>query len=134
LSKEREDVPMNIPADLLYSTDHEWARVEGNIATVGITDYAQGELGDIIFVEFPVIGDVTTQHEPFGTIEAVKTVADLFAPFSGKVVEINRTLDDEPEKVNTDPYGEGWIVKIEINDVSEKENLITANEYQKYIA
>jgi len=102
---------MNIPDDLHYTKDHEWVRLEGDTVTVGITDFAQGELGDIIFVEFPSVGDAFNQGDPFGTVEAVKTVADLFIPVSGEIIAVNTDLEEAPEKVNNDPYGEGWMVR-----------------------
>ena len=124
---------MTVPADLRYTKDHEWIRVEGNTATVGITDWAQGELGDIVFVELPNVGDDVRRSEPFGTIEAVKAVSDMYAPVSGKVVEINAGLDDDPMVINTDPYGAGWMVKIELADNSEVEQLLDAGGYTQLI-
>jgi glycine cleavage system H protein len=124
---------MNIPAELKYSTDHEWIRVEGNIAIVGITDFAQGELGDVVFVELPEVGSDAVKDDPFGTVEAVKTVADLLAPVSGIVAEINEGLNDQPEVVNSDPYGEGWMVKIEMSDTDELNELMDAAAYQEHI-
>ena len=124
---------MKIPANLLYTKNHEWTLIEKNIATVGITDYAQGELGDIIFFELPEVGADVVSDNPFGTIEAVKTVGDLFAPVSGTVVEINESLNTHPENVNDDPYGEGWIIKIELSDPSEKNNLLSADAYDEFI-
>ena len=122
---------MLIPDNLFYTKTHEWVKLEDGIATVGITDFAQGELGDIIYFELPDEGIEVTQYDPFGTIEAVKTVADLLAPFSGKIVEVNSNLEDSPESVNEDPFGSGWIVKIEILDEKEKEQLNSADEYEK---
>ena len=122
---------MLIPENLFYTKTHEWVKLEDGIATVGITDFAQGELGDIIYFELPDEGMEVTQYDPFGTIEAVKTVADLLAPFSGKIVEVNSNLEDSPESVNEDPFGSGWIVKIEILDEKEKEQLNSADEYEK---
>ena len=124
---------MNIPQSLKYTKEHEWVREDGDTVTVGITDHAQGELGDIIFVEFPEIGQKIERDEPFGTIEAVKTVADLFAPISGTVTEINETLDDSPESVNQDPYGDGWMVKVSVSEPGELDNLMSAVEYQEMI-
>lgn len=124
---------MEIPEELYYTKDHEWARVESNIVTVGITDYAQGELGDVIYVELPALNSRTAAGEPFGTIEAVKTVADLFAPVSGEVKAVNTALEESPEKVNNDPYGEGWIIKIEMEDRAELKNLLSASDYEKLI-
>ena len=120
---------MSLPQDLKYTKEHEWVKVDGVTATIGITDHAQGELGDIIFVEFPDIDQEIEKDEPFGTIEAVKTVADLFAPISGKVTEINEDLEDSPESVNSDPYGEGWIVKVSIVDAGELDELMTPEQY-----
>ena len=124
---------MNIPQSLKYTKEHEWVREDGDTVTVGITDHAQGELGDIIFVEFPEIGQKIERDEPFGTIEAVKTVADLFAPISGTVIEINETLDDSPESVNQDPYGDGWMVKVSVLEAGELDNLMSADQYQEMI-
>ena len=120
---------MNIPGDLKYTKEHEWLRVEGNIATVGITDYAQGELGDIVFVELPNIGDEFDYMAAFGTIEAVKAVSEIYAPLTGKVVEVNGTLDDDPMVINKDPYGEGWMIKIEVGKPEELEQLLDATGY-----
>ena len=122
---------MNIPQSLKYTKEHEWVREDGDTVTVGITDHAQGELGDIIFVEFPEIGQKIQRDEPIGTIEAVKTVADLFAPISGTVTEINETLDDSPESVNQDPYGDGWMVKVSVSEAGELDNLMSAGQYQE---
>jgi len=124
---------MNVPTNLMYTTDHEWAKFENNTLTIGITDFAQGELGDIIFVELPEIGKEIEKDEPFGTIEAVKTVSDLLSPVNGKVIEVNTGLEDSPEFVNEDCYGKGWFVKIEINDPSEKDNLLSAEDYNAII-
>lgn len=125
---------MEIPEDLLYTEEHEWVYVEDDeIAVVGITDYAQGELGDVVFVELPKVGDPTRQMEPFGTIEAVKTVSDLFAPLSGEVVEVNALLEDQPQLINQDPYGDGWIIKIKMSDPTELESLLSPEEYRKLI-
>ncbi len=124
---------MQIPEDLKYTKDHEWARIEGDVAIIGITDYAQSELGDIVYVELPEVGDSTTQGESFGTIEAVKAVSDLFAPLSGEIVEVNTALTDQPEIINKDPYGEGWIVKIKFSDASELEKLLTKAQYEELI-
>lgn len=124
---------MDIPEDLSYTSEHEWIAIEDEIATVGITDYAQGELGDIVFVELPNKGDQTTQMEPFGTIEAVKAVSELFAPLSGEVVEVNAELEEKPELINDDAYGEGWIIKIKISDDAELEKLLSPEEYRSQI-
>lgn len=124
---------MNIPTDLKYTKDHEWIKVEGNEALIGITEYAQGELGDIVFVDIASdLGEIT-KGEPFGTIEAVKTVSDLFAPCNGKLIEINAKLEDNPELINNDPYGEGWIIKIEINSSQDLDNLLDSIAYQTQI-
>jgi glycine cleavage system H protein len=131
LSKHR---PMNFPSDLLYTTDHEWIRVEGNFAYVGITDFAQRELGDIVFVDITAINKDLNKAEVFGTVEAVKTVSDLFIPVSGKVVEVNPALESSPEVVNNDPYGEGWMVKIELAPNAEIAELLAPDAYQKTIA
>ncbi|MBK8945781.1 MAG: glycine cleavage system protein GcvH [Ignavibacteriae bacterium] len=124
---------MNIPSDLKYTKDHEWIKVEGSEAKIGITEYAQGELGDIVFVDIsPDLSEIT-KGEPFGTIEAVKTVSDLFAPCNGKILEINSKLGDKPELINNDPYGEGWIIKIEITSQSDLEELLDNVTYQTQI-
>lgn len=125
---------MNFPADLKYTKDHEWIRVEGNEAFVGITDYAQGELGEIVFVDITTEGETVAQEEVFGTIEAVKTVSDLFMPLSGEVVEVNAELEDKPELVNEDAYGKGWLIKVAISNPSEIDDLLSADEYEKFIA
>jgi len=125
---------MNIPEDLRYTKEHEWIRVEGNVGIVGITDYAQSELGDIVYVDIDPGLESVKQGEAFGTIEAVKTVADLYAPVSGKVLEIHEEINDEPEKINQDPYGEGWLIKIELSDPGELENLLTAEQYAELIS
>jgi len=124
---------MNIPDDLHYTKDHEWVRLEGDTATVGITDFAQGELGDIIFVEFPSVGDAFNQGDPFGTVEAVKTVADLFIPLSGEIIAVNTDLEEAPEKVNNDPYGEGWMVKVKLSNPGEGDELLSAAAYKDLI-
>ena len=124
---------MKIPEDLKYTKDHEWVKIEGDTATVGITEFAQGELGDIVYVEVETVDETLDREEVFGTVEAVKTVSDLFAPLSGEVIEFNESLEDEPEKVNTDPYGEGWMVKIKFNNASEVDDLLTAEQYSEII-
>ncbi|KYG78761.1 glycine cleavage system protein GcvH [Roseivirga echinicomitans] len=124
---------MNIPENLLYTKDHEWIKVEGNEATVGITDFAQSELGDIVYVEIETEGDSLDKEEVFGTVEAVKTVSDLFMPLSGEVKEFNSQLEDAPEIVNSDPYGEGWMIKITMSDPSEVEGLMDAASYKALI-
>ena len=124
---------MNFPEELKYTKDHEWVKVEGDTITVGITDFAQKELGDIVYVEVDTLDEELDQEEVFGTVEAVKTVSDLFIPVAGEVVEFNEVLEDEPEKVNTDPYGEGWMVKIKVTDVTQLETLLSVEEYKKII-
>ena len=121
---------MKIPQDLVYTKEHEWIRVNDNILTIGITDFAQGELGDIIFVEFPEIGEEFQKDDPFGTIEAVKTVADIFAPVQGKIIEINHDIENSPEVINSDPYGDGWLVKIEITEHMVSDRLLSPEEYE----
>lgn len=125
---------MNIPADLKYTKDHEWIKVEGDVATIGITDFAQGELGDIVYVEIETEGETMDAEEVFGTVEAVKTVSDLFMPVSGEIVEFNAALEDNPQMVNEDPYGEGWMIKVKISDSSELEQLLSADDYQGVIS
>jgi len=124
---------MKIPADLKYTKDHEWIKIEGNIATVGITHFAQSELGDIVYVDVDTLNETIEKEEVFGSVEAVKTVSDLFMPISGEIIEFNETLGDEPEKVNKDPYGEGWMIKIAISDASQIEELLSAKEYGELI-
>ena len=124
---------MNIPSDLKYTKDHEWVKVEGNVATVGITAFAQGELGDIVYVEVETEGEKLDQEEVFGSIEAVKTVSDLFMPVSGEITSFNDALEQDPETVNKDPYGAGWLVKIEMSDASQVESLLSADQYQELI-
>jgi len=125
---------MNIPEGYRFSADHEWVKVEdGNTALIGISDYAQGELGDVVYVDIDSDLEEITAHETFGSIEAVKTVSDLYAPVSGKVIEVNERLEDEPELVNSDPYGEGWLVKIELADPSQVDSLLTGEDYKKQI-
>lgn len=125
---------MNFPAELKYTKDHEWVRVEGETAYVGITDYAQGELGEIVYVDITTEGEAVAKEEVFGTIEAVKTVSDLFMPVSGEVLEVNAELEDKPELVNEDAYGEGWIIKIAMSDAAEVGELLSAAEYEEFIA
>lgn len=125
---------MNVPEGLKYSKEHEWVRVEGDVAVIGITDFAQGELGDIIYVDIETVGETLDANEVFGTVEAVKTVSDLFLPISGEVLEVNEKLADEPELVNTDPYGDGWMIKVKISDVSELEALMDAAGYTAAIS
>lgn len=125
---------MNLPSGLKYSEEHEWVQVEGNRVKIGITDFAQSELGDIVFVELPEVGDELTVNEPFGSVESVKTVSELYAPVSGKVVEINEELDDAPELVNEAPYEKAWMIVVEISDASELDNLMTAEQYEKMVS
>ncbi|MEN1783569.1 MAG: glycine cleavage system protein GcvH [Bacteroidota bacterium] len=124
---------MNIPADLKYTKDHEWVRIEGDTATVGITDFAQGELGDIVYVEVETLDETLEREAVFGTVEAVKTVSDLFLPLSGTITAFNEALEDEPEKVNTDPYGEGWMIKMKIDDPEGLEALLSDADYKALI-
>ena len=125
---------MNVPTDLLYTSDHEWVSVVGNVATIGITDFAQGELGDIVFVEFPELNSTVEKGQSAGSIEAVKTVADLYMPITGTVIEVNENLDDNPEAVNDTPYGDGWMVKVEIANQDEISDLLTATAYDDLIS
>jgi glycine cleavage system H protein len=120
---------MNHPKNLKYTSEHEWVKIDGNIATIGITDFAQGELGDIIFLEFPELNESFSEGDVFGTIEAVKTVSDLFMPIDGKIIEVNENLNDDPESVNKDPYEEGWMVKIELSDEYSTDTLLDAKTY-----
>lgn len=124
---------MNIPAELKYTKDHEWVKIEDDTITVGITDFAQSELGDIVYVEVETVDETLDADEVFGTVEAVKTVSDLFLPVSGEIIEFNEALEDEPEKVNTDPYGDGWMVKVKFSDASQLENLLSAEDYKELI-
>ncbi len=124
---------MEFPKELKYSKDHEWVRVEGGNAYIGITEFAQGELGDIVFVDVDTEGENLEKEEVFGSIEAVKTVSDLFMPINGEVLSFNKKLEDEPELINTDPYGEGWVIKIAISDVTELDELLDASEYQELV-
>lgn len=124
---------MNVPADLRYSKDHEWIRIEGDHAYIGITDFAQGELGDIVFVDIPTEGESLEAEEVFGSVEAVKTVSDLYLPIAGEVVEVNADLDGNPESVNSDPYGAGWMVKIKVADASQADQLMDADAYAALI-
>lgn len=125
---------MNFPSDLKYTSDHEWIRVEGDIAYIGITDFAQKELGDIVYLEVETVGEALDQSEIFGTIEAVKTVSDLFLPVKGEILEFNEALEDAPEKVNEDPYGEGWIIKLQIGEASQLDELLDAKAYEESVA
>ncbi len=124
---------MNVPDNVKYTTDHEWIKTEGDTAVVGITDYAQGELGDIVFVEIETEGETIAKGEVFGTIEAVKTVSDLFMPASGEIVEVNNALQDSPDLVNQDPFGKGWLIKIRLETTSELDELLDAKQYQELI-
>lgn len=124
---------MNVPSNLKYTKDHEWILVEGDVAKVGITDFAQGELGDIVFVEIETEGETLDQEEVFGSVEAVKTVSDLFMPVSGEIIEFNESLESAPETVNSDPYGDGWMIKIKLSDPSELDALLDANAYSDLI-
>ena len=124
---------MNIPAQLKYTKDHEWISIDGDVATVGITDFAQGELGDIVYVEVETLDETLEIEEIFGTVEAVKTVSDLFLPLSGEIIEFNSALEDEPEKVNSDPYGDGWMIKIKFSDASQIDGLLSAEAYKELV-
>ncbi|AUC85884.1 glycine cleavage system protein H [Polaribacter sp. ALD11] len=124
---------MNIPSNLKYTKDHEWLKIEGNIATVGITDFAQGELGDIVYVDVDTLDDTVEEGDVFGSVEAVKTVSDLFMPLKGEVIEFNEALEEEPELVNSDPYNKGWMIKIDISDSSQIDDLLDAEAYQNLI-
>ena len=124
---------MNIPAELKYTKDHEWIKIEGDVATVGVTDFAQGELCDIVYVEVETVDETLDREEVFGTVEAVKTVSDLFLPLSGEIIEFNENLENEPEKVNSDPYGDGWMIKIKISNQEEIEDLLDAAAYKEII-
>ena len=124
---------MNFPSELKYTKDHEWIKVEGNVATIGITDFAQKELGDIVYVEIETVGEELAAEVVFGTVEAVKTVSDLFMPVSGKVVTVNDAINNNPELVNSDPYGEGWMIKVEVSNATEFAGLLSADDYKKLI-
>ena len=124
---------MNIPADLKYTKDHEWVKIEGNTATIGVTDFAQGELGDIVYVDVDTLDDTVDKDDVFGSVEAVKTVSDLFMPLTGEVIEFNEGLEDDPEIVNKDPYGKGWMIKISFTDNSQIEDVLDAQAYQELI-
>ncbi|MBT8283959.1 MAG: glycine cleavage system protein GcvH [Flavobacteriaceae bacterium] len=124
---------MNIPSELKYTKDHEWVRIEGDTATVGITDFAQGELGDIVYVEVETLDETLEKEEVFGTVEAVKTVSDLFLPLSGEIIAFNESLEDEPEKVNSDPYGEGWMIKIKFSNEAELKELMSDTAYKELV-
>ena len=124
---------MNIPEELKYTEEHEWVRIEDNIAVVGITDFAQGELGDIVYLEIDTLDSQIDSNQVFGTVEAVKTVSDLFMPIAGRVIEVNPSLEDKPELVNDDPYGEGWIIKIDISEQTQIDNLLSPSDYKNLI-
>ena len=124
---------MNVPSDLRYTADHEWVKIDGDIATVGVTDFAQGELGDIVFVEVETEGEELEAEEVFGTIEAVKTVSDLFLPLAGKVIEFNEALNDDPALINSDPFGDGWVIKLKMSNVSDLESLMDAEAYKNAV-
>lgn len=124
---------MNIPQELKYTKDHEWIRIEGDTVTIGITDFAQSELGDIVYVEVETVDETLDKEEVFGTVEAVKTVSDLYLPISGEIIEFNESLEDEPEKVNSDPYGEGWMIKVKFSDESQLEELLSADAYKEIL-
>ena len=126
-------IAMNIPQELKYTNDHEWVRMDGDVATVGVTDFAQGELGDIVYVEVDTLDEELSKEEVFGTVEAVKTVSDLFMPISGEVIEFNEALETNPEKINEDPYGDGWIIKIKVSDSSEMDALLSAENYSNAV-
>ena len=124
---------MSVPAELKYTKDHEWIKIDGDVITVGITNFAQGELGDIVYVEVETLDETLEIEEVFGTVEAVKTVSDLFLPVSGEIIEFNEKLEDEPELVNSDPYGEGWMIKIKCSDTSQLEDLLSSDDYKEII-
>lgn len=124
---------MNLPSDLKYTKDHEWVKIEGDIATIGVTDFAQSELGDIVYVEVETVGDTMDRDEVFGTVEAVKTVSDLFLPLSGEIIEFNESLESEPEKVNTDAYGEGWMIKMKLSNPDEIADLLDDAGYKALV-
>ncbi len=124
---------MNVPSELKYTRDHEWISIDGDIATIGITDFAQGELGDIVYVEVETVDETLDKEEIFGTVEAVKTVSDLFLPLSGEVIEFNESLESDPEKVNSDPYGEGWMIKIRMTNLEEIDQLLDDKAYKEVI-
>lgn len=124
---------MNIPAELKYTKDHEWIKIDGDVATVGITDFAQSELGDIVYVDVDTLDETVEKDEVFGSVEAVKTVSDLFMPVSGEIIEFNEALEDEPEQVNTDPYGAGWMIKVKMSDMSQVDDLLSADAYTELV-
>ena len=124
---------MNLPEDLKYTKDHEWVKIEGDIATVGVTDFAQSELGDIVYVDVESVDETLDRDEIFGSVEAVKTVSDLYLPLTGEIIEFNESLEDEPDKVNADPYGEGWMIKIKFSDTAELDDLLSAAQYKEVV-
>lgn len=124
---------MNVPSELKYTKDHEWLKVDGDVATIGITDFAQGELGDIVYVEVETLDETLELEEVFGTVEAVKTVSDLFMPVSGEIIEFNEELESAPESVNSDPYGAGWMIKVKLSDLSQLDNLMSAGDYKELV-
>ena len=129
----QKQIIMNIPAELKYTKDHEWVKIDGDVATVGITEFAQSELGDIVYVEIETVGETIDQEEVFGSVEAVKTVSDLFMPLSGEILEFNENLESNPELVNSDPYGEGWMIKVKLSDTSQIDGLLDASAYEGII-
>lgn len=130
---QNKKLKMNTPSELKYTKDHEWIKIEGNVATIGITDFAQGELGDIVYVDVDTVDDDLNGGDVFGSVEAVKTVSDLFLPISGKVIEFNSELEDQPELLNSDPYGNGWIIKLEVAEGADHSELLSAEDYQAII-
>ena len=124
----------NIPENLRYSKDHEWVKVDGDVASIGITDYAQHSLGDVVYVDMPRVGDKFGTHEAFGSVESVKAVSEIFTPVAGEIVEVNETLNDTPEKVNADPYGDAWFVKIKMDNAGEADGMLSAEEYEEYLS
>ncbi|MCU1290877.1 MAG: gcvH 1 [Acidobacteria bacterium] len=124
----------NIPENLRYSKDHEWVLVDGDVATIGITDYAQHALGDVVYVDMPRVGDKMSSHEAFGSVESVKAVSETFTPIAGEIVEVNEALNDDAEKVNTDPYGDGWMIKIKMDNPLEADGMLSAEEYEEYLS
>lgn len=124
---------MEFPKELRYSNEHEWVAVEDDVATVGITDYAQEQLGDVVYVELPAVGDEVIKDEAFGVVESVKAVSDVYAPVSGKVIEVNTDLPESPEVINEDPYGDGWMIKVKLSDITELDDLMTAEQYRAYV-
>ena len=131
--RKPNQIKMNTPAELKYTKDHEWIKVEGDTATIGITDYAQGELGDIVFVDVDTVDEDLNEGDVFGSVEAVKTVSDLYLPVAGTVLEVNAELEDKPELLNTDPYGKGWIIKLKVSDTADLSTLLSSEEYQEVV-